>query len=347
MKTSRKQAKRVIFWTLLSFVALQLALNVWLEMKRPEVYDPEYRDRLMLLQERVAENPGRPLMLVVGSSRIMTGVSPEMLPPLETVDGAQPLTFNFAHSGAGALHNLVAVHRVLREGFEPRWMVIEVVPHLLPAAQHATMAKLALAGDLPVLHSYIAPAKLYGWYAEERATAVVNHRGAILRELTPFIQHSRWDVMALEPLGWKTPNEPIPDAAERVRRTAVVQANYQSSLQRFQVHETSRQAMRELLELCRSKKISVALLITPESSEFRGWYPAETQAKIAAYCDELRGEFGVPIIDARAWLDDADFSDGHHILPDGAKHFTLRLGADVLNPLATGRLRANVGASRP
>ncbi len=326
------RAKKLVVWSLGSFLALQLALNVYMEARHAEVYDPEYRDRVVLLRQRVAENPERPLLLVVGSSRIMTGVSPEVLPPLESVNGGQPLPIAFAHSGAGAVHNLVIVRRLLREGFEPKWLVIEVVPYLLPAAQQATLAKMALAQDLPVLRRYIDPAKLYGWYAEERATALVNHRGAFLRELAPGLQHAQWDVFALEPLGGKTP-EPAPDAAEIARRTAVVRANYQASLQRFRVHESSRQAMRELLELCRERNIPVALLLTPESSDFRSWYPPEARTLIDGFCGELHGEYGVPIVDARAWLADSDFSDGHHVLPEGAKRFTLRLGAEVLGPL--------------
>jgi hypothetical protein len=340
------RAKKLVLWSLASFLGLQLALNVYMESRHAEVYDPEYRDRVVLLRQRVAENPERPLLLVVGSSRIMTGVSPEVLPPLETINGAQPLPINFAHSGSGALHNLVIVRRLLREGFEPKWLVVEVVPYLLPAAQQATLAKMALAQDLPVMQRYIGPGKLYGWYAEERAMAIVNHRGAFLRELAPGLQHAPWDVFALEPLGGKTP-EPVPDAAEIERRTAVVRSNYQASLQRFHVHDMSRRAMHELLDLCRGRNIPVALLITPESSDFRRWYPPEARQMIDGFCAELRNDYGVPIVDARAWLADGDFSDGHHVMPEGAKKFTQRLGADVLQPLAKGELHRTVPATLP
>lgn len=331
------RAKKLVLWSLASFLGVQLALNAYMEARHAEVYDPEYRDRVVLLRQRVAENPERPLLLVAGSSRIITGVAPEMLPPLESVNGAQPMPFDFAHSGAGSVHNLMIVRRLLREGFEPKWLVVEVVPFLLPAAQQATLAKMALAQDLPVLKRYVGPAKLYGWYAEERALAIVNHRGAFLRELVPGLSHAPWDVLPLEPLGGKTP-EPAPDATEIARRTALVCTNYQASLQHFHIHESSRQAMRELLDLCRERNIPVVLLMTPESSAFRNCYPPEAQGLIDGFCAELHGAYGVPIVDARAWLADSDFSDGHHVLPEGAKRFTFRLGADVLGPLTKGEL---------
>jgi hypothetical protein len=336
-----QRAKKVILWSLASFLGVQLALNIYMETRHAEVYDPEYRDRVVLLRQRVAEDPERPLLLVVGSSRIITGLSPESLPLMESVNGAPPLPICFAHTGAGALHNLVMVRRLLREGFEPKWLVVEVVPFLLPAAQHATLAKMALAEDLPVLQRYLPPAKLYGWYAEERALAIVNHRGAFLRELAPRLGAKKWDVVPLEPLGGRIPDPP-PDAAEIARRTAVVRSNYLPGLQHFQIHESSRQAMRELLELCRERDIPVALLLTPESSEFRSWYPPAALQMIDGFCAELRSEYGVPIVDARTWLADGEFSDGHHVLPDGAQKFTLRLGGEVLQPLTKGELHRDV-----
>lgn len=337
-QSKRTAAKRMLLWSIGAFVTMQVALNAYMESKHAAVYDPEYRDRVTLLRERVAEAPDRPLLLMVGSSRFMTGIAPEVLPPLDSVDGAPPLPFNFAHSGAGALHNLVAVRRLLREGFEPKWLVIEMVPYLLPAAQRSTLAKLALAEDLLVLRRYIGPAKLYGWYAWERATACVHHRGAFIRALTPTMQHPRWDVLSLEPLGGKTPTDPIPDAQEKERQRAVVRGNYQPALQNFRIHQTSRQAMHELLEVCRERNIRVAIMLTPECSDFRSWYSSDAQEQLKGFCAELRNQHGVPIIDARAWLDDEDFSDGHHVLPGSAKRLTLRVGAEVLSPLIRGEL---------
>ena len=79
-------------------------------------------------------------------------------------------------------------------------------------------------------------------------------------------------------------------------------------------------------------------MLSPESSEFRGWYPEAARARIDSYCDELRRDYGVRVIDARSWVADEDFIDGHHALPRGAATFTHRLGRDVLQPLVAGKL---------
>jgi hypothetical protein len=46
----------------------------------------------------------------------------------------------------------------------------------------------------------------------------------------------------------------------------------------------------------------------------------------------------VPVVDARTWLDDDDFTDSHHPLQRGAEKFTRRLGRELLEPLVQGRL---------
>lgn len=344
----RASAKKRYLWSLACIFGLQLGLIVYMEARHAEIFDPEYRDRLVTLRQRVREQPDRPLLLFIGSSRVMTGIAPEEMPMPVSAAGEHPLPFNACHTGAGPVHNLVMVHRLLRAGFAPRWLVVEVVPYLLPAAQQSTVAKMALAEDLPVLRRYVSPGKLYGWYAAERATGIVNHRGAYLRCLAPGLplQEFPWDCMPMEALGGKHWHEPIPTRAEIERATAVVRATCQASLQRFSIHESSRRAIEELLELCRQQNIHVVFLLTPECSEFRSLYPPEAQRTLAQFVGEISSAHAVPVIDARDWLPDEAFSDGHHVLPNGSKRFTARLATDVIRPFVRGELhRISPGTS--
>ena len=42
-------------------------------------------------------------------------------------------------------------------------------------------------------------------------------------------------------------------------------------------------------------------------------------------------------VDARAWAEDVDFSDTHHLLASGARRFTERLGYEALGPAVAAR----------
>ncbi len=72
-------------------------------------------------------------------------------------------------------------------------------------------------------------------------------------------------------------------------------------------------ALRELLEECRTRGIKVALMIMPEPSVTRGWYPPPARALIRAYLGRFHREYQVPIIDTRDWVPDEDFVDTCHM----------------------------------
>jgi hypothetical protein len=87
-------------------------------------------------------------------------------------------------------------------------------------------------------------------------------------------------------------------------------------------------AVRDVLARCSERGIRAAVVLMPESSEFRGWYGPAGYAAAAAFARELSAEFGVPVFDAREWVADDGFADGHHLVPAGAEAFTDRLAAE-------------------
>jgi len=87
--------------------------------------------------------------------------------------------------------------------------------------------------------------------------------------------------------------------------------------------------MRDVLALCRREQIPVVLVLTPEGSLFRGWYSPLAREGPRRLLEELRAAYGVPVIDGTEWLPDEDFTDGHHVNPDGAAAFTGRLLAEL------------------
>ena len=102
---------------------------------------------------------------------------------------------------------------------------------------------------------------------------------------------------------------------------------------------------KQLQALCRDEGIAVTLLLTPEGTEFHGWYGPATEATLVSYLGQLSRETGVPVVDARGWLADDVFYDSHHVVEPGARDFTRRLDAEVLRPALGDELGANWGAN--
>jgi len=76
-------------------------------------------------------------------------------------------------------------------------------------------------------------------------------------------------------------------------------------------------ALRDLVQVCRAEHIAAVFVVPPEGSAFRNYAPAVEAAQVDAI-RELAHELAVPLIDARTWVDDANFFDGHHATPRGA-----------------------------
>jgi hypothetical protein len=68
----------------------------------------------------------------------------------------------------------------------------------------------------------------------------------------------------------------------------------------------------------------------PEASEFRNWYSPTALDRLSVYLTALRREYDVRLVDARRWIPDGCFYDGHHLLQQGAAAFTQRFGMEIL-----------------
>jgi hypothetical protein len=101
-------------------------------------------------------------------------------------------------------------------------------------------------------------------------------------------------------------------------------------LQLSQVANYPAQALRASLSLCRERGVQAALVLMPEGTDFRAWYPPATSAALARFLDDVGAEFGVTLIDAREWLADDAFSDAHHHLPSGGTEFSRLLGTAIV-----------------
>src|SRR5262249_16856265 len=120
------------------------------------------------------------------------------------------------------------------------------------------------------------------------------------------------------------------DTPAQDKRRAGYKEMFVPLLATLTISEIADGALREMLTLCRDRSIPAALLYMPEESQLRHWYPPHVDMAINAYFAGLRQDFGVPLVDARDWVEDCYFSDFVHLLPSGAREFTGRLEREAI-----------------
>ena len=123
----QKRGRAALLWALAVFVGAQVGFHFLMEFHNPELRDPEYGVKLTRLRALQAANPGRPLLLVLGSSRVNMGLRPDCFPAAHSPHGDEPLVYNLAINGAGPLSQLIYYHRLRADGIRPDWIVFEVL----------------------------------------------------------------------------------------------------------------------------------------------------------------------------------------------------------------------------
>ena len=99
------------------------------------------------------------------------------------------------------------------------------------------------------------------------------------------------------------------------------------------INRTYDRMLRDLLDFCDRENVEIlGLVLMPESSTFRGWYPDETRRLIRTYARVVAGEHGTRLIDANEWLPDREFIDHHHVIDPGAERFSDGLRSEFIRP---------------
>jgi hypothetical protein len=231
----------------------------------------------------------------------------------------------------------MGLRRILRHGVRPRWLILEILPSQMgDDTQGSFLISSASTADLRLAQRFADPLKALGQFAHERLVPIYRHRANLIQRWAPFSLPTEAEP-PLGPFGGNHAGQARADLTdEEIRRnTRHARAAYQPALRDFKMAELSTRAMEEILQLCRKEGIGVVLFFAPESKEFQSWYPTSVWREIQGYALGLSRTFGVPLVDARDWLKDADFVDAHHVRLTGAKEFTRRLGREVLVPLVS------------
>jgi len=349
------RSRSVILWAIGSFFAAQLVLAIVIERWRPEWSDPEYGYRLHHLRQRILENPDHPLLVVLGSSRVGQGFKADVLPPPSWNNPASPIVFNMSLSGGTPVHELLFIKRLLAAGIHPRWVVIEVLPASLKGEADILAAKDILPPnrlrwtDLQVLqrhapqhsvHRYEHWFKVHAFSSYFNRFAMVHCWAPALLDMSKPFQSSSDE---MSPHGWHPfPYERVsPELYQSMFQVA--RKAYAPILSQFRIVPEADRIFREMLDVCRHEEIEViGLLRMPEATDFRALYPPETSRLIDRYLRDLCRQYETEYIDASQWLSDDNFADGHHLLPQGAERFSLRLWDEVLEKHPLFRERPEV-----
>jgi len=302
-----------------TFLGVQLSLAFALDQRKIVLHDRIYENKAKLLREHWKQaQPDRERILVMGSSRLLFGLD------AGSVDAN---VFNFGIAAAGPMTQNLYLKRLIADGLRPDVVVIEILPAFFNDAKDRT----------PMESKWLVPSRYRPDEREDSAT------DKLIRRIAPVYEH-RISILSQSATGFLTREQHIDGNAitdangfartsfrsvtpeQRRKGVEGARQQYEPELRNFQWGNPGAQALKEMLKLCSDKGIRVLLLRMPEGTEFRAFYPARALHII----DDELAKLNVPIIDARQWVADEGFHDGHHLLIDGAKTFTQQFARELL-----------------
>jgi hypothetical protein len=341
-----RAARAGVISALLGCAALQLGLNLALEPLFPQFRDPFYYHKSRRLLARVHKE--QPLTVVMlGSSRTAYGLCGQRIEGQLGERLGQPVVvYNSGLFGSGPIAELLYLKRMVQEGLRPDLLLIEVLPTCLAETERGPAEANWLdpcrlnRQELLFLEKYgIATREMVHDRVQDEAIPWYYHRFAILScwapGWLPLIKRMDFSAGA-DASGFAPCREPN-TREERQRCLEKMRVQFGGSFINFHFSAAACQALDDALTMCRQRDIPAALVLMPEGKEFLKLYDGTTRSAIDGYLQAVSQTHGVPLLDARTWVEDGDFCDGHHLLPRGARVFTERLGREALPALLAER----------
>lgn len=268
----------------------------------------------------------RKTLLAVGSSRTQLCLDAERLSDDRTS------VFNFGCAGCGPVANALYLRRLFADGVSVDAALIELHP--------AMLADMNPPFESRWLHDYrlrrheVDTLRGFGWPIDTPPQfrpagplqTAYTFRYAALNAAAPSLLPCPFGLGLLDRTDSRGHVPGIEITPEkRAEYLAQAYAEYFTAFADYRPGGPAVPAVRDMLTQLKARGVRTSLVLSPESSEFHSWYGLGKQEVIAAFAAELAREFDVPLIDAREWLPDAEFADGHHATPAGARTFTDRL----------------------
>lgn len=339
-RRARHSARLALATGALMFLALTVAVAVAAETVRPEWRDPEYGHRLREVRRWQRKRPARPLVLVFGSSRAQMGVSPAAA-GFPDAPGS-PLVYNFGYRGAHPLGTCFQVARALDDGVRPRAVLVVVSAVELtidgPAdEQFPTWGPRLSGGDLRRFAPYTENASAFRRdLAAARRDPWAARREVLMNILLPDWQserqrneHDGW--VRMDRYGFAPfPAERLtPGLRQHIRDAA---RGHAFALDGAPPGQMPLRALRDVAARCRAGGTALAVAWAPESPAYRSLYTPAGRASVEAVTRQFATELGAAVFPAPAHLQEDDFADGYHLMPDGAAKYSRWLADNHLKP---------------
>lgn len=333
----RRFAKRATIVGLVAFALLQLGLGITAESSL-YVRDPGYSDKAIRLARLEAVNPTGPRIVMLGTSR--TAAAFDAGSVRERL--GEGVVFNFGIPASGPVTQVVYLKRLLAEGHQPDLLFLEVLPPSLADLEGGPLESRFFFGDrltrseLESVIRYDFPAEAVN--AKWRRSVTVPWyalRFPILGRIMPSAQpwHLRFDwSRSCDAFGWGAPFAETVTSEEYASGFQRSRGEYEAILADLKPIGGASRALKDVAELCQARGIPLKLVMMPESSEFRAMYSPVVLKRLHDFLEGVCREHGCSLIDARDWLPNSGFTDGHHVLKSGAAIFTRRLDDTAIRP---------------
>ena len=346
----RRRAARALVLGAMLFAAGQLLLGQVAE-RYVRLRDPLFGDKFTRLQRLVNGPSQAEVVVMLGSSRTGLGFHGRVFTE-EFARGSRPLVgFNYGTPAAGPVTAKVYFDRLLARGIRPAMLIVEVLPanlaegHGGPFERHFFLADRMVSAERATVLGYgFEPAKVNPrWWR-----TVLIPSFALRFELFSRIAASwlPWQVRfdwsrGSDEYGWGTSQQQQAGADFLASGTARARTEYGPTLANLHPGGDATRALEDLLDQARALGIPTALVMMPESKAFRELLPADGDARLMSFLRNLSERTGARLVDARRWLPDENFSDGHHMFARGAETFTRRLARECVAPELGIRLGAS------
>jgi hypothetical protein len=326
------------------FALLQPAVDLVMDCSRPELRSP-YLARL--LKESRAASPSVDVVCV-GSSRFALGVVPSQVEM-----GLGRPVHNASIPAADFSVNDFILKRLLRDGFRPRVVVVEVTPEMVARRNRWLGAHILLPPTWTDVPGYARDVWQSGnaWrLVKERVAPVCRYHAELRDALSVGTEARPPDLPPAQIPATAAATGPLPQPVAPPReqfldgdRSLPAEALTREGLPRFrdwlsnyQVAGTAPRSLERLLGRCRRHDIAVLLVAPPLTRAHRQLYTPDIEAAFRSYLRGLEARGLCRFLDCRDTLPDDLFLDNHHVNAEGAVRFSRRLGELIRDRVRPG-----------